>query len=214
MYLTFLPGFAGGFLVSTRPRRAAAEAPGISQCRSHQQPDVALIGDDFSLPPVDNDKPVYDKYTTRQRQEKGLPTTYGKTRDYYYGDNVVYLTFDDGPNDKNTSRILDILKKENIHATFFLTGRSNKSLPDESRKIYQSGNAIGVHSYTHDYKKITTFRPRSIRTSSCRQKKKFIRFSASGPSFLAPLAVRKGTSPRTSGRLSTTSAISKSAGMP
>ena len=44
-------------------------------------------------------------------RKNGLPTTYGKTREYYYGDKVVYLTFDDGPNDKNTSRILDILKK-------------------------------------------------------------------------------------------------------
>lgn len=118
------------------------------------QPDVALVGEDFSLPPVDSDKPVYDKYTIRQRQEKGLPTTYGKSRDYYYGDKVVYLTFDDGPNAKNTSRILDILDKEGIHATFFLTGQNVARYPEMVKKIYQSGNAIGLHSYTHDYKKV------------------------------------------------------------
>ena len=75
---------------------AAAEeshVPPVKEVFS-SKPDVAFVGDDFSLPAVDNDKPVYDKYTTRQRQEKGLPTTYGGVRDYYYGDNVVYLTKD------------------------------------------------------------------------------------------------------------------------
>ena len=69
-------------------------------------------------------------------------------------DNVVYLTFDDGPNDKNTPRILEILKKENIKATFFLTGQNVVRYPDVVKQIYQSGNAMGLHSYTHDYKKI------------------------------------------------------------
>lgn len=154
--LLFFLASLGLFLNFDRDRvLAAAESRHIPvpQVLSGK-PDVAFVGDDFSLPPVDNDKPVYDKYTTRQRQEKGLPTTYGKTREYYYGDKVVYLTFDDGPNDKNTSRILDILKKENIHATFFLTGQNVVRYPDVVKKIYQSGNAIGVHSYTHDYKKI------------------------------------------------------------
>ncbi len=119
-----------------------------------QKPDVAFVGDDFSLPPADNDKPVYDKYTIAERKAKGLPLTYGKTREYYYGDHVVYLTFDDGPNKANTEKILQILKEENIHATFFLTGQNVRLYPDVVKEIYQSGNAIGVHSYTHDYKKI------------------------------------------------------------
>ena len=119
-----------------------------------QKPDVAFVGDDFSLPPADNDKPVYDKYTIAERKAKGLPLTYGKTREYYYGDHVVYLTFDDGPNKANTEKILQILKEENIHATFFLTGQNVRLYPDVVKEIYQSGNAIGVHSYTHEYKKI------------------------------------------------------------
>lgn len=143
-------------LLHTGPQVLAllGNTPAAVQRVFAKEPDVAFIGDDFTLPPVDNDKPVYDKYTVRQRQEKGLPTTYGKTRDYYYGEKVVYLTFDDGPNAKNTSHILDILKKENIHATFFLTGQNVARYPDMVKKIYQSGNAIGLHSYTHDYKKV------------------------------------------------------------
>lgn len=117
-------------------------------------PDVAFIGDDFSLPDVNDDRPVYDRYTTAQRREKGLPTTYGKDRAYFYGDHVAYLTFDDGPNAANTTKILDILKQENIHATFFLTGQNVERYPDVVKQIYQSGNAMGIHSYSHDYKKI------------------------------------------------------------
>lgn len=119
-----------------------------------QKPDVAFVGDDFSLPPADNDKPVYDKYTLEERKAKGLPLTYGKTREYYYGDHVVYLTFDDGPNKENTEKILNILHDEDIHATFFLTGQNVRLYPEVVKEIYQSGNAIGLHSYTHDYKKI------------------------------------------------------------
>lgn len=119
-----------------------------------QKPDVAFVGDDFSLPPVDNDKPVYDKYTLEERKAKGLPLTYGQTREYYYGDHVAYLTFDDGPNKENTEKILQILHDEDIHATFFLTGQNVRLHPEVVKEIYRSGNAIGVHSYTHDYKKI------------------------------------------------------------
>lgn len=112
------------------------------------------IGDNFSLPPVDNDLPVYDRYTTRERSAKGLPQSYSEPRSYFYGDHVAYLTFDDGPNKANTEKILSILDREQVKATFFLTGTNVSRYPDVVRHIYQSGNAIGVHSYSHDYKKI------------------------------------------------------------
>ena len=124
------------------------------QAASISHPDVAFVGEDFTLPAVDNGLPVYDRYTVQQRKDKGLPLTYGTTRDYYYGDHVAYLTFDDGPNKENTTKILKILKDEQIHATFFLTGNNVERYPDVVKAIYESGNAIGIHSYSHDYKKI------------------------------------------------------------
>lgn len=145
---------AGGICYQRNQQHMAQAAGSSIPSIIEQKPDVAFIGDDFSLPPVDNDKPVYDKYTLAERKAKGLPLTYGKTREYYYGDHVVYLTFDDGPNKANTEKILQILKDEDIHATFFLTGQNVRLYPDVVKEIYQSGNAIGVHSYTHDYKKI------------------------------------------------------------
>ncbi len=62
---------------------------------------------------------------------------------------VVYLTFDDGPS-KNTDRIIDILKENGIKATFFVI-HSYDGCEDKIKKIYESGNAVGLHSYTHDF---------------------------------------------------------------
>jgi peptidoglycan/xylan/chitin deacetylase (PgdA/CDA1 family) len=118
------------------------------------KPKIAYIDKDFKLPDVKNELPVYDKYTLRQRQEKGLPITYGKTREYFYGDHVAYLTFDDGPNKENTEKILTILKQEKIHATFFLMGKNIEANPQVVKHIYEEGNAIGIHSYSHEYKKL------------------------------------------------------------
>lgn len=66
----------------------------------------------------------------------------------------VFLTFDDGPS-KYTNQILQILKENDVHATFFLIGNQIANNPEMQQEvkdeIYQ-GNAIGNHSYTHNYK--------------------------------------------------------------
>lgn len=65
---------------------------------------------------------------------------------------IAYLTFDDGPS-KHTQEILDILDTYKIKATFFVTG-SNPDYYDLIKKEDELGHAIGVHSFTHDYKEI------------------------------------------------------------
>ncbi|EKQ50888.1 MULTISPECIES: polysaccharide deacetylase family protein [unclassified Clostridium] len=70
------------------------------------------------------------------------------------GKKVVYLTFDDGPSETVTPQILDILKSENVHATFFLVGKAiNES--DTTKNLVKrelaDGNAIGNHTYSHNY---------------------------------------------------------------
>lgn len=62
---------------------------------------------------------------------------------------TVALTFDDGPNPKITPKILKILEKYHINATFFLTGENAQKYPELVKKIYNDGNAIGNHSITH-----------------------------------------------------------------
>ncbi len=63
---------------------------------------------------------------------------------------TVYLTFDDGPSTGNTLKILEILKKNNIKATFFVIGQ-NKEL---YKKIVEEGHTIAIHTYTHKYSQI------------------------------------------------------------
>jgi peptidoglycan/xylan/chitin deacetylase (PgdA/CDA1 family) len=62
---------------------------------------------------------------------------------------VVALTFDDGPNEPYTSRVLDILRRENVHATFFLIGSNVRRLPGSVARIVREGHAVGNHSDTH-----------------------------------------------------------------
>ena len=80
-----------------------------------------------------------------------------KLRNYQFrndGKKVVYLTFDDGPS-SSTNKILDILDKNDIKATFFITGhsleRAGHSGKEALKRMYNSGNAIANHSYSHDY---------------------------------------------------------------
>ncbi len=67
---------------------------------------------------------------------------------------TIYLTFDDGPSDR-TDEILDILKKENIKATFFVLHYKNTDASHpRMRRIVEEGHTLAFHSYTHQYKTI------------------------------------------------------------
>jgi peptidoglycan/xylan/chitin deacetylase (PgdA/CDA1 family) len=66
------------------------------------------------------------------------------------GDKVIALTFDDGPNEPYTSRILDVLAENNVQATFFLIGKNVEIYPDIARRIIEEGSVIGNHSNTHN----------------------------------------------------------------
>lgn len=65
----------------------------------------------------------------------------------------VYLTFDDGPSD-NTNEILDILKKYNVKATFFVIGKRDTQSLELYKRIVDEGHTLGMHSYSHQYGKI------------------------------------------------------------
>ncbi|MGL4847835.1 MAG: polysaccharide deacetylase family protein [Clostridium sp.] len=67
----------------------------------------------------------------------------------------VFLTFDDGPSE-NTPKILKILKENDVHATFFAMGSNLESKQNQEylKEAYESGNAIGNHTYSHDFHKL------------------------------------------------------------
>ena len=68
---------------------------------------------------------------------------------------IVFLTFDDGVSTTVTPKVLDVLDRYDIHATFFLTGESieigGKKAQSIVKDLYERGNAIGNHTYSHDY---------------------------------------------------------------
>jgi peptidoglycan/xylan/chitin deacetylase (PgdA/CDA1 family) len=65
------------------------------------------------------------------------------------GSRHIALTYDDGPNDPHTLRLLEVLAKHNVHATFFLIGRYLQQRPDIAREIVQAGHVVGNHTHTH-----------------------------------------------------------------
>ncbi|GAB6150695.1 polysaccharide deacetylase family protein [Clostridium novyi] len=66
----------------------------------------------------------------------------------------VYLTFDDGPTSKITPDILDVLKKHNVKATFFVVGKEINGCEDVLKRIHKEGHSIGLHTDSHSFKKI------------------------------------------------------------
>ena len=61
---------------------------------------------------------------------------------------TIYLTFDDGPNEGTTNVILDILKEENVKATFFVTNKGPDSL---IKREYNEGHTVALHTASHNY---------------------------------------------------------------
>ena len=72
------------------------------------------------------------------------------------GEKIVFLTFDDGSSTTVTPKILEILKQNDVKATFFITGNTIDGGGEEARNIlkktFDQGHAIANHSYSHDYK--------------------------------------------------------------
>jgi peptidoglycan/xylan/chitin deacetylase (PgdA/CDA1 family) len=65
------------------------------------------------------------------------------------GSRQIALTYDDGPNDPHTLRLLEVLAKHSIHATFFLIGRYVRQCPEIAREIVRAGHVVGNHTFTH-----------------------------------------------------------------
>ena len=74
----------------------------------------------------------------------------------------IALTFDDGPNPPYTNRILDVLRRERVPATFFLVGRAVAAYPQTVQRIVAEGHAVGNHTWDHAHLIVES--PRTVRS--------------------------------------------------
>ena len=126
----------------------------IEEITAFENDKYVLADENFSnLQLEEIDKPIYDKYSLDEREKLGLKTTLPEIAPYRE-ESVAYLTFDDGPDDKITPQILDILKKEKVKATFFVLGNMVEQNPQVLKRIFDEGHAIGNHSYNHVYSEL------------------------------------------------------------
>jgi peptidoglycan/xylan/chitin deacetylase (PgdA/CDA1 family) len=65
------------------------------------------------------------------------------------GTKQLALTYDDGPNDPHTLRLLEVLAQHNVRATFFLIGRYVNRRPDIVRELVRAGHVVGNHTFSH-----------------------------------------------------------------
>jgi peptidoglycan/xylan/chitin deacetylase (PgdA/CDA1 family) len=92
-----------------------------------------------------------------QRFDNTIPDRFkGKTIKYVdlnTDEKVIALTFDDGPWPKTTEQILDILKENNIKATFFWVGQALKNHKEIGKKVAADGHVVANHTWNHRYHK-------------------------------------------------------------
>lgn len=98
---------------------------------------------------------VHSEFDEDEKPQK--PNYTRKSNDRKLYNKEVFLTFDDGPSTTNTLKVLEILKKNDIKATFFVLGKKVQENPAILKAVSESGMCILPHSQTHDYKIYRSF---------------------------------------------------------
>jgi peptidoglycan-N-acetylglucosamine deacetylase len=83
------------------------------------------------------------------------------------GSRLLALTYDDGPNDPYTWRMLEVLERHGVKATFFLIGQYVQQKPEIARAVVEAGHAIGSHSWSHPnliFQQVTELRRQLVQT--------------------------------------------------
>jgi peptidoglycan-N-acetylglucosamine deacetylase len=84
-------------------------------------------------------------------------------------DSVAALTFDDGPHPEYTPRLLDILQRYEVRATFFMVGEAAQRHPELVQQVAQAGHAVGNHSWDHPFFPSLPSDERQKQIRSCEQ---------------------------------------------
>lgn len=119
-----------GFVFSINVDTASAYGWGYKKAKDHQPPDIGEYAD-----VLENHQAFYRDLTE---------------------DKVIYFTFDNGYEQGYTEQILDVLKEEEVPATFFVTGHYTESEPELIKRMVDDGHIIGNHSFHHlDFTKMS-----------------------------------------------------------
>ena len=115
---------------------------------------------------------------------------FGRVLTHLPGDEpLVSITFDDGPNPQATPRILDVLRRERVRATFFVLGRHAERWPELVRRAALEGHQLGNHGYHH--RKLHRRTPGYVRDDLTRGTEQIVRASGVRPRhFRAPHGFR------------------------
>ncbi|MFD0867543.1 polysaccharide deacetylase family protein [Paenibacillus residui] len=141
--------------VREQPPVPAAQAPQPSEPDKHKE--KAKLSKPKPLPKQSGEVAA-GKKTTRQSSGTSSQLTLSELRAKYPDSfrlkgsskgKKVALTFDDGPDQRFTPQVLDVLKKYNVKATFFLVGYRAEANPAVVKRIAKEGHVIGNHSYNH-----------------------------------------------------------------
>jgi peptidoglycan/xylan/chitin deacetylase (PgdA/CDA1 family) len=143
------------------PNPARAGIPGLWQPSGPQaietdpfaEPAVPPLGEARLYLPKPAPPPVFPKAAPKPRS-LSIPTR-------YYGaivnrvrpadeERVIALTFDDGPW-PDTERVLAVLRRHQVRATFFFLGQNLPLYPDIARRVVEDGHAVGNHTWNHPY---------------------------------------------------------------
>lgn len=117
---------------------------------NHTKPDASLAiqKSDLAVEPVkDNGAELYK--TASEDKYLSINAEQAYSHD---GKKLAFLTFDDGPSKNVTPKVLDILDKYNIKATFFVLGALCDDNSDILKDVEKDGHSIGIHTYSHNYK--------------------------------------------------------------
>lgn len=100
----------------------------------------------YKVPETESDTIPETKQEIKAETLPEIKPSDGKTK-------KVYLTFDDGPSE-NTDKVLDILKKYDVKATFFVVINEEEGSKERYKRIVDEGHTLAIHSASHNYQKI------------------------------------------------------------
>jgi polysaccharide deacetylase family sporulation protein PdaB len=130
--------FAGGIL--------AEAAAGTEQDSPDPSPTPST---NPAKPEHSSETPKEEEVPTPPKQVDPLPPLVESDQDHKEEKKLVALTFDDGPDNKYTLEIMDVLKEYEVHATFFVVGLQVEKYPETAKRIIDDGHTIGNHSWSH-----------------------------------------------------------------